>query len=246
MWMRLGIAAVGWSLATLGHAVTVDELVQKHVDARGGIDKIRALQSVRFTGKMQFAGDFSFELELNQVVARGKVRNEASVQGLTAVQAYDGKDAWSISPFQGRKDPERMSADDAKDLVEQADLDGPLIDAAKKGIKLEYLGTEDVDGTLAYKIRATRPTGDVETVFLDPDYYLEVRSQTKRVVRGTESESETDYGDYEKVGGVYFPMSMESGPKGGRKGQKVTMDKAEANVAVEPSAFAFPSTPAAH
>ncbi len=246
MSMRIGFAVVAWSLATLGHAVTVDELVQKHVDARGGMDKIKALQSVHFTGKMQFSGDFSFELELNQVVARGKVRNEATVQGLTAVQAYDGKDAWSISPFQGRKDPERMSADDAKDLIEQSDLDGPLIDAAKKGIKLEYLGTEDVDGTLAHKIRAIRPTGDVETVFLDPDYFLAVRSQTKRVVRGTESESETDYGDYEKVGGVYFPMSMESGPKGGRKGQKVTLDKAEANVAVDTAAFAFPTTPTAH
>jgi hypothetical protein len=230
------------ALASSASAMTVDELVSKNIEARGGIDAIRAIQSIKASGRMNFSGgDFSVDLGFASLNEReSKVRTEASIQGLTQVTAYDGKDAWTINPFQGRRDPERMSAEDAKGLEVQADIDGPLVDWKAKGHQVEYLGTEDMDGTEAHKLKITLKNGDVQYRYLDPDYFLEILvvNQTRR--RGVESEFETEMGNYEKVAGVYMPFAMESGPKGGRRGQKITIEKAEANVEIDDSLFAFP------
>ena len=128
------------------------------------------------------------------------VRTEASLQGMTQIEAYDGKEGWRVSPFFGRRDPERMSADDVKALVEDAEMDGPLVDWQAKGNAVEYLGTEDVDGTPAHKLKVTRKNGDVSFVYLDPDHFLEIRVLTQRTRHGAYEEVETDLGDYEKVG----------------------------------------------
>ncbi len=172
------------------------------------------------------------------------MRTEATLQGMTLVQAYDGQEGWKISPFQGRKDPEKMSADDTKALIEDAEIDGPLIDWKEKGSTVEYLGTEDVDGTLAHKLKVTRKSGDVNYVYLDPDHFLEIRVVSQRMERGVQVETETDLSDYEKVNGVYLPFSIEAGPKGVSDKQKLILDKAEANPPVDDAVFKFPVTPA--
>src|SRR5207248_2598915 len=146
---------------------------------------------------------------------------------------------------QGRKDPERLSADDAKGLSENAaDFAGVLVDYKAKGYTLDYLGTEDIDGTQAHKLRVTRPNGDVTYVYLDPDYFLEIRAVNRRIEHGVPNETVVDYGDYEKVAGVYVPFAVESGPKGSSERVSVQVEKAEANVAAESRLFQFPAAPA--
>jgi hypothetical protein len=90
----------------------------------------------------------------------------------------------------------------------------------------------------------TRPNGDVAYVYLDPDYFLEIRTVNRRIEHGVPNETVTDYGDYEKVNGVYYPFALESYPKGSSDRHKLQIDKAEANVAVDKSLFAFPASPA--
>lgn len=245
--LLVGVLLSSVALAGSAHAVTVDELVAKNIEARGGMENIKALQSLKSEGRLYFTGGFSVELGYVDMVRRGgKYRNEASLQGLTAVQAYDGKDAWQIQPFQGRKDPEKLSADQAKSFARNADIDGPLVDWKAKGHKVEYLGTEDVDGTEAHKLKISLKDGDTQYVYLDPDHFLEIRNITQTKMRGVEFEQETDVGNYEKVAGVYVPFSYESGPKGQPKNQKVSIEKAEANVELDDALFAFPSsTPSA-
>jgi hypothetical protein len=233
----LGLAGVS------AHAASVDELIAKNVAARGGADKIAAIKSLKFEGQLRYSGRFG-TLDLGYLQYRkapDAVRTEASVQGLTQVTAWDGKDAWRISPFQGRKDPERMTADDARELADQAWLSGALVDYRAKGSTVEYLGTEDVDGTEAHKLKVTLKNGDIEYVYLDPDHYLEIRTVTHRKVRGTEAEDTTDYGDYEQVAGVYFPFSIVSRSKDDGGESQITIDKAEANVALADALFAFPA-----
>jgi hypothetical protein len=241
------IAAVALALGatSVAHAVGVDELVSKNIEARGGLERLKAITSMRTTGKMIFAqGDFSIELGYAGSVLGGQgCRTEVSLQGMTAVTAYDGKEAWSISPFQGRKDPERMAAEDAKSLQYCDDIAGPLVDWKAKGHKVEYLGTEDVDGTEAHKLKVTLANGTVQFLFLDPDYFLEIRTLTQTTVRGVQQEQESDIGNYELVEGVYVPFSIESGPKGGPKAQKISIERVEANIAVDARQFAFPSAP---
>jgi hypothetical protein len=225
-------------------APTVDELVAKNVAAKGGADALRALQSVRFTGKLLVNGG---QIQLGYVETKkrpGEVRGEVTMQGMTAVEAYDGKEGWKVSPFQGRKDPERMSADDTKSLMEDAEIDGPLVDWKSKGSTVEYLGTEDVDGTQAHKLKVVRKNGDVTFVYLDPDAFLEIRKITQRVEQGAQVEVETDVGDYEKIAGVFLPFSIESGRKGDPDKQKIIIDKAEGNIPVDDAVFGFPAAPA--
>ena len=248
MCRRLGPAAALLLLcASFAGAWTADELITKNIAARGGIEKIRAIQSIRTSGTMRFGGgNFSLDLAFVQMAKRpGMYRTEVSVQGLTAISAYDGSIGWQIQPFQGRIDPEKMAADDAKPLKRSADLDGPLVDYKAKGSTVEYLGTEDVDGTDAHKLKVTFDDGDVRYVYLDPDYFLEIRFIDQTKIRGVQIEQETDLGAYEEVNGVFFPFSTETGPKGQPKGQKITMEKAEANVPLEDSLFHFPAAPAA-
>ncbi len=221
--------------------MTVDQLVAKNVEAKGGAEALQALKSVHLTGKMLVNGG-QMEFGYSQTRQRpGAVRTEYTLQGLTMVQAFDGQDAWKISPFQGRKDPEKLSEDDKKSLIEEAEIDGALVDWKAKGSQVEYLGTEDVDGTQAYKLKVTRKNGDINYVYLEPEHFLEIRVLTQRTEHGAQVETETDLSDYEKVNGVYLPFSVESGRKGSQDKQKIVLEKAEANAPIDSKTFQFPA-----
>ncbi|MGE5209461.1 MAG: hypothetical protein ACM3KL_09040 [Alphaproteobacteria bacterium] len=220
---------------------TADELIAKNIEAKGGAAALNQLQTLRTSGKLLVPIQGQIELGYLQIKKQpDEVRTEASIQGMTQIQAYDGKEGWKVSPFFGRKDPERMSADDVKALVEDTELGGPLTDWKAKGSTVEYLGTEDVDGTPAHKLKVVRKNGDVSFVYLDPDHFLEIRIVTERMRHGAHEEVETDLGDYEKAGGVFVPTSIEVGSKGAAEKQKVVIDKVEANVPVDDAIFHFP------
>src|SRR6266550_4184469 len=219
---------------------TVDELVAKNIEAKGGASALRGLETLRLSGKM-LVQEGQIQLAFMQVKKRpDDVRTEASLQGMTQIKAYDGKEGWKVSPFFGRRDPERLSADDVKALVEDAEMDGPLVDWQAKGNAVEYLGSEDVEGTPAHKLKVVRKNGDVSFVYLDPDHFLEIRVLTQRMRHGAYEEIETDLGDYEKTAGVFVPTSIEFGRKGDPDKQRIMIDKVEANVPVDDAIFHFP------
>ena len=187
-------------------------------------------------------------LELKVVewkTAASEYRQDVTLQGMTAIQAYDGHEAWQVQPFEGRKDPARMSADEAKAMALAADVAGPFVDYKAKGHAVEYLGSEDVDGTPAHKLRVRLKWGDESTYWIDPDTWMVIRELDRQTIRGAEQLTETDYGEYEKVAGVYVPMTEEQGAKGSEPSQrqKFVYDAAEANVAVPARNFAFPDNP---
>jgi outer membrane lipoprotein-sorting protein len=231
MSLRLAIllSAVLAGLTGSASAMTADELVAKNLEARGGEAKLRALKTMHTVGTQRIGGGQDAKVE-TWAVAPEAFRGEFSMQGMTAVQAWDGTEAWSISPFGGRRDPQKVSAADAKGLIERADIAGPLVDYQAKGNKVEYLGTEDIDGTDAHKLRVTMKNGDTQVLFLDPDQFLEIRVVNHRMVRGQEEVSSTDLGEYEKVDGIWFPF--ESG--------RTHLEKVELNQPIDPKMFAFP------
>lgn len=233
-----GIVAIAVLVPALW-AQTVDEIIAKNVQARGGLDKLKSVQSVKSTATMAMGG---MEAPGLLVQKRGNLaRLEFTIQGLTAVQAYDGKSAWQIMPFTGKKDPELMSADEAKEVEEMADIDGPLVDYKSKGHKVELLGKEKIEGTDAYKLKVTLKNGDIQTVYIDADSFLEIKDETKRTVRGTEQVVESSIGDYKEVGGIIFPFAVESGVKGSQDKQKLTFTKIELNVPLDDSLFKMPA-----
>lgn len=243
-----GLLLLGTAAAPAPTALklSADELVAKNLAARGGADKVAALKSVRFDGRLVFPGDFQLTYrETRARDAAGDVsRVDASLQGLTVVSAYDGKSGWRINPFQGRKDAETMSADEARSIANSSLIEGPLQAAKRTGSTVTALGREDFDGTLAWKLKVTEKDGDEFVYLLDPDTFLEIKITETRRLRGSPQVTETELGDYEQVAGVYFPMSIESWQQGqSNQRQRVLIASATANPAVTPALFAQPATP---
>jgi len=249
MLLRYCVAALLLSSAAVpAWAQDAQSLLAKNLEARGGAAALAAIKSITFEGRTIFPGDFevTYKETRARTAAGGADRVDFGVQGLDIIQAYDGRgDGWKVNPLQGRKDAEKMSADDARQLADQALIEGPLLASRTDGSKVQYLGRDDFDGTLAYKLKVTQKDGDEFVYWLDPDTYLEIKVDETRRIRGAQQTNETELGDYEKVAGVYFPMSIESWSQGQpNQRQRTIIASGTANVPVDTAFFAEPEGPA--
>ncbi len=241
---RLGALLTGVLLAApvLAADPTADEIIASYVAKIGGMDKLQAIKTLKKTGK--FTGGVGFEAKVVEENKRDNmVRQEFTLQGMTGITAYDGKEGWKIEPFQGKKDVEPLGEDELKEIADDSDFDGPLVLYNEKGNKVELVGKEPVEGTDAWKLKVTLANGDVQQYFMDTDYFVPIKVEYRRMVRGAERESETSIGDYKEVAGVYFPHSFESGQKGSPNRSKVVWDRVEANVPLDDNLFHKPAGP---
>jgi hypothetical protein len=235
----LGVFACARTLAQ-----TAEELVNKNVQAKGGLEKMKAAKTRLTTGKVRGAGRRRATVAaFRQMNMRPNLyRQNLSMQGMTAVQAYDGSVGWQTNPFRGRKDPELMGEDNLRDLLMDADFDGPLVDYAEKGNKVEYLGHDMVDGDDALRLKVTLKNGDIIYYYLDPDTYLEIRKEIQQFVRGSVRERVVDLGSYKPVDGVMYPFSISEGPRSNPGAQVTTVHKIEVNVNMDPAEFMLPAS----
>ena len=233
------VTAIGFTATAQNSTPTADELIAKNIEAKGGLPAIKAITSLRMKGRLETQGIvilLGYDRKPDSLV-----RQTVSIQGMTQIQAYDGSEGWQINPFSGRRDPERMGEDDTRDLEESNDFYGPLVDYKQKGNKVEYIGHQTVDGDDALLLKVTLKNGDLVNYFLDPDTFLEIRTERQMFVRGSVHESFNNLGSYKKVNGVYFPFSIESGaPRSPGSAAKITITSLEANVAVPDSEFKMP------
>lgn len=221
---------------------TADDIIAKYVKTVGGMDKIQAVKALRRTGKVIVGGGFEIPI-VEENKRPNFVRQDITIQGLVGTNAYDGKAGWKIEPWQGKKDPEALSEAEMKAIIDDADFDGPLVNYKQKGNKVEYVGMDEVEGTDVYKLRVTMANGEIRYFYMDTDYYVPIKIETKRIVRGAEIEFEAVLGDYKEVAGWYLPYSLEVGTKGSQFKQKIAYEKIEANVTVDDSRFSMPKKP---
>ena len=235
----LGVFACGRTLAQ-----TAEELVNKNIQAKGGMEKIKSAKTRLAVGRVKGVGRRRATVAaFKQMNMRANLyRQNLSMQGMTAVQAYDGSVGWQTNPFRGRKDPELMGEDNLRDLLLAADFDGPLVDYAEKGNKIEYLGHDLVDGDDALRLKVTLKNGDIIYYFLDPDTYLEIRKEIQQFVRGSVRERVVDLGSYKPVDGVMYPFSISEGPRNNPGAQVTTIQKIEVNVNIDPAEFMLPAS----
>ncbi len=219
-------------------ARTADEIIAHYIKTVGGVDKIQAVKSLRRVGK--YNGGGGFEATVVQENKRPNlVREEFSFQGMTGINAWDGRTGWKIDPFGGKKDPEALSEDEMRGIVEDSDFNEPLVNYREKGNKAELVGADQIEGTDVYKLRVTLKSGDVRTYYMDTDYFVPIKMDEKRTIRGTEQELETTLGDYKEVAGWFMPFSIETGFKGQGKA-KITFERIDANVPIDDSRFVKP------
>jgi outer membrane lipoprotein-sorting protein len=227
------------ALTPTASAQTVDELIAKNIQAKGGMEKLKSVRSVRMTGKTLMGG---VEVPIVMIARRPTDnRVEFTFQGMTGVRAYDGKHGWMLMPFMGKKEPEELPAEVTQQFAEQADFDGPLVDYKEKGNTVELVGKEQVEGAEAYKLKVTLKSGNVSTIYLDADSHLEIAREGKFTMRGAETEVSTSMGDYKEVEGMMVAHSMSSGMKGTTQREQMTFEKIEFNVDAPDSLFAMPA-----
>lgn len=217
---------------------TADEVIAKYIEAIGGRKAIDAVKSMRVTAKLTMGGGMEAPMVMESK-RPNKMRVEFTFQGMTAIQAYDGKIGWSIMPFAGKTEPEKMPPDQVEMFENQADMDGPLVDYKKKGHQVELMGKDEIEGSDVYKLKLTRKNGNVEYHYLDVEYFIPIKMEGKRKFQGTEIDFAVVFGDYKEVNGLLIAHSIQP-QGGGMGGGSVTLEKVEMNVPMPDERFAMP------
>lgn len=236
------VAVVGSALAV--SAQTAEEIVAKHLQAQGGVARMRAVSTMRIVGNVEGGG---MRGEFMQAKKRpSKLRRELHLSGgVSAVEAYDGRKGWKIDP--GKTSVELVVGEELKTLLEDTDFDGALVDYKQKGHKIELVGKEKVDGTDAYNVRLTLKDGKVTNHYYSADTFLELRETGTTLEGGKETPTEIKLGDYREVKGfkISFYAEHHSPSVQGDFVLKFTLTAAEFDIPLEESMFEMPAaTPA--
>lgn len=227
----LATAFIAIFQAGAGKSQTVEDLIQKNLGARGGLKRLKAVQTVRMTGSMvndQMEGALILKFK-----RPNSNRVELTVQGMTAIQAFDGRVSWILGPEE--TDAKLESGDDLKER-QIADFDGALVDYKEKGSKVELAGKDEVDGIESYRLRVTLKNGDVQFIHLDSERFIEIKIERRE--KGVEAEYLV--GDYREVGGILYAHTLERGIKGKPEKERILIDKVELNVPIDDAEFKMP------
>jgi outer membrane lipoprotein-sorting protein len=221
-------------------AQTADEIVEKALEARGGVAKLKAVLSERITGHITFARgeEGIFVVELKRPL---KMHAEISVEGQKIIRIYDGQSSgWMINPFLETKDAQPMSSEDLKNISDESDFDGPLVDYRTKGNQIELAGKETLDDKPVYRLKVTNKNGDVRFYFLDASSFLLVKWEGVRKSGEQQLPWESYFSDFQEVHGMRFPFRIDQGSPGTEIKQTLIAKKIEIDPQIDDSRFAKP------
>ncbi len=231
--------AIFFSVTT--QAQSLDEIIKQHIVATGGAEKWANLTTLKMNGSIEIAPGMKAPFVM-YFKNKNKFRFELEVQGLTMIQALDVDSGWSVVPFSGKTDPERMSEEEIKSSKQQADFTGDLYNYKEKGNTVELMGKEDMEGTDTYKLKITRKNNDITYMYLDATSYLSLKETTKIMMQDKEIESATIPSNYQDVKGFKFPFSLElRGGDDESTGQTMTIESIEINPSIDDALFVMPA-----
>ncbi len=241
---RSHLIALVTVLSASAQAQTVDDVVRRYLEARGGSSRMHAVQSLRLQGTLEIPGvpPAPFLLELKRPA---KMRTEIGVAGGKSVRAFDGRIAWSQAPLPGAG-PQPMPPDEAAEARAQADVDlSPLVDPAAKGYTVELVGRDRLPGGDTWKLVVRGGDQPPRTLFLDARTHLVVLTRESRPLEDKQVEFDTEVGDYRSEGGLVFPHRIEVGPRGSAERQRLLIRSVEINPQLDDSRFTMPTRGAA-
>ena len=225
-------------------AQTADDVINAYLKARGGLAKIRAVQTERVTGTITFAPGVEgpFFVERKRPL---KMHMEITVNGQSLIRVYDGKSSgWIYNPFAPNAAVVPMSAADISGIADEADFEGPFVDYKAKGNQIEYVGKEQIDGKVVQKLKLTAKQGDVSYFYFDASTGLIMKWQGTRKVGDKELPWETYFRDFRDVDGLKYPFLVESAAVDSDQIQKIAAAKIETNIPLNETQFAKPKPPA--
>lgn len=223
----------------VAQAQTVNELITENIEARGGMDALEAIQTMKSTGKILAQG---LELGMTMYNKRpNKFRMDLSLQGMEMVQAFDGETGWSINPMMGNA-ARKMSPLESENTRLQANFDGFLINYEDKGYKVEYGGKQDMEGTPTEMLKVTINDSTSVDIYLDAEYYLDLKMTFHMTIAGKENSLDITFADYKETAGVMMPYTLAMGSDQQGQAGQIALDTIEVNVDVPDSIFVMPES----
>jgi hypothetical protein len=225
-------------------AQTTDEIIAKYLTARGGLAKIKVIQSERVTGTISIGPGTDGPLLVERARPL-KMHMEVTMDGRTYIRTYDGKSSgWVYNPFAGVPSVEPMTETELRNIFEEADFEGPFVDFKAKGNQIQFAGKEELKGKPAYRLKLTSKNGAASDFYFDASNFLLLKVTSSRKVDGKDVFSETFFSDYREVDGLKYPFLIESDTPGTEQTQKIVAEKIEVNVRIDEARFGKPSPPA--
>src|SRR5690242_6791754 len=219
-------------------AQTADEIVKKALDARGGIEKIKAVQSERVSGHVSFGqgAEGTFVVELKRPL---KMHAEITIEGQKIIRVYDGKSSgWMVNPYLPGKEIQPLSPEDLKNISDESDFEGPLVDYKAKGNQVELIGKESLDDKPVYRLKLTNKNGDVRSYFFDTSTFLLVKWEGVRKNGDQEIPWESFFSEFREVRGLKYPFRIDQGSPGTELKQTLNAEKIEIDPQIDDSRFA--------
>ncbi|HEX4152444.1 MAG TPA: hypothetical protein VHY75_09600 [Steroidobacteraceae bacterium] len=242
-----GVASAGVAPAApqaRGKQLTVAEIVQKNVDARGGLDAWRKVDSMVWTGHMESADptvpSFTFVLEQKRP---NKTHFELSSLGEKSMRVFDGAHGYKLRPSRdGSVDAQPFSENDLRFARDAQGLDGPLIDYQAKGIQVEFAGVEEIEGHKSYRLMVHLPSGDRQDVWIDAKTFLDVKyDRTSYTTAGAKGVVSVFYRNYQTVGGLKIPGMLEIGVGSNKVPDRMVIERIALNPSLDDKAFGRPA-----
>jgi outer membrane lipoprotein-sorting protein len=239
----MSLAMLGVAGAEAPGSLTASQLVDRNVAAKGGLQAWRAVQTMTFSGKMDAGGKSKAQLPFVLEKKRPrKTRVELVFANDTAVQVYDGANGWKLRPYLGRSTVEPYSPEELKLAAFESELDGPLVDYAAKGTKVELEGIEKVDHQDAYKLKVTTKGGQVQHIWLDAATFLEVKLEgTPRRMDRRMRPVSIYLSDYKSVNGLKVPYVIETAVEGNKDTHKMLIESVAVNPKLDDALFVKPN-----
>lgn len=212
---------------------TVDELVARNVAAKGGLAKLRSVQTVKQTSRLTAQGMQALMMVYGK--RPNLLRQELTMGGQLIINAYDGVTPWMVNPLVGSPNPIVISGPQADMIREQSAFDGPLVEYGAKGYKVASLGKETVDKTEAYHLQVTTPSGQVMHLYLDAETGLDL----KLVTESGSLKLQQEFLDYRDVDGIKMPFTIRTSVNGVPQSE-IKVESVEFNVPIDDAIFRMP------
>jgi hypothetical protein len=259
-WLRAGIVAVlmvGASTAGMpagaasaesgaGAALTVQQILDRHATARGGLAAWRKIQTMAWTGRIESGPGGTSKHPFLMLFRRpNATRFEVFAAGQRSVRIFDGTKGWKLRPTaEGVPDLQDYTAEEITFAGDAGGLDGPLVDSKTKAIGVTLQGMDLVEGHRAYHLRVTLPSGQVRNDWIDAQSFLELRYD--RAMHGANGRSgvvSVYLRNYQSFNGLQIPLLVETGEPAAGDTDKMIIEKIALDPAFDATQFARPDVP---
>ncbi|MFM9910911.1 MAG: hypothetical protein ACKVOW_16340 [Chitinophagaceae bacterium] len=234
------------SIVLAAFAQTEEDVIGKYVQAMGGMEKLKSIQSVYMEGVS--VGPNGSEVTSKTYKVQGKLYRQEIDFGMGSfTMIVTDKEGWFSNPRNGGAF-EPFPAEAVIAQQNELDCEGTLVEYVSKGHKAELVGKETIDGNECYNIKLTLKSGRSINYFIDSKNWYIIRTSAKgsggmfgggggRQGGGGEIEVKTNYSDFKKTAdGYIFPMTITRAGMGGRD-MSTNIEKIEVNKTVDPKLF---------